>query len=113
MRPKRLAETTMGDEGARRAGGALAGLTLVGALLALSLPTSASAATPASDTITPESGPVSWAGATVAVGANVSNAVGDQLCAPSYPGGPDDAGAVPGVHQCDVFELTVDIPSDY
>jgi hypothetical protein len=63
----------------------------------------ANAATPSSGTITPSSGPVSWQGDFVAAGANTSNFAGEQLCT-------GDPGAVPGVHQCDVFQLTVNVP---
>ena len=94
-------------------GGRFPGGLLVGALVIVALAPAARAATPASDTITPSSGPVTWQGELFVAGANVSNAAGAQLCAPSYPGGPDDPGAAPGVHECDVFELTVNVPSDY
>jgi hypothetical protein len=82
---------------------------LVGAALAAP----AMGAEPPSGTITPDSGPISWQGQFYAAGGNTSNFTGDQLCAPSYPGGPNDPGAAPGVHQCDVFELTVDVPDGY
>jgi hypothetical protein len=49
---------------------------------------------------------VTWAGEFTAAGVNVSNAAGDQTC-------PGDSGAVPVVHECDVFELTVDVPDGY
>src|SRR5919106_478069 len=66
----------------------------------------ANAATPSSGTITPSSGPVSWQGDFVAAGANTSNFAGEQLCT-------GDPGAVPGVHQCDVFQLTVNVPAGH
>jgi hypothetical protein len=81
--------------------------------LSLAVALRADAATPASATITPDSGPVSWQGQFYPAGGNTSNFAGDQKCSPSYPGGPDDPGAVPGVHECDVFELTVDVPDGY
>jgi hypothetical protein len=72
----------------------------------------AEAAEPPSGTIAP-GGELTYQGQFYAAAANVSNTAGDQLCAPSYPGGPDDPGAVPGVHQCDVFEVTVDVPEGF
>lgn len=83
------------------------------ALVALALAPAARAATPASATITPDTGPVGWQGQFYAAGGNVSNFAGDQTCSPSYPGGPNDPGAIPGVHECDVFEITVNVPADY
>jgi hypothetical protein len=86
---------------------------LIGGIAMLALAPRAGAATPATGTLTPSGGPVTWQGEFFAAGANVSNTAGDQLCSPSYPGGPDDPGAVPGVNQCDVFELKVNVPSAY
>ncbi len=67
---------------------------------------SALAADPAVVTITPDGGPATWQGAFTVAGANVSNAVARQLC-------PGDPGAVPGVHECDVLELTVSVPPGF
>src|SRR5918996_308931 len=82
-------------------------------LLAALVAAPARAADPASGTITPDGGSVEWQGQFYAAGANTSNFAGDQLCSPSYPGGPDDPGAIPAVHECDVFELTVDVPDGF
>jgi hypothetical protein len=72
----------------------------------------AQAATPASATIAP-GGEAAWDGEHYAAAANTSNSFLGQACAPSYPGGPNDPGAVPGVNACDVFELTVDVPDGF
>jgi hypothetical protein len=89
---------------AGRVVGPIAALTLVLlSAIAVALTSTGEAATPASGTITPSSGPITWQGESYAAGANVSNTAGEQLC-------PGDSGAVPGVHECDVFELTVDVP---
>jgi hypothetical protein len=86
---------------------------LAGSLVLLVLAPPAGAAAPAAATIRPSGGAVTWQGQFFPAGANTSNATGAQLCAPSYPGGPNDPGAVPVVHQCDVFRLRVDVPRDY
>ncbi len=90
-------------------------LVLTGALLVSAVLTApiAGAATPAMGTISPGDPPLMWTGDLVPVGANVSNTAGDQLCFPSYPGGPPDPGAAPVVNACDVFELTVNVPPGY
>lgn len=97
-----------GRDARRPARAAIAALVLSGALLPLG---GAKAADPSFATITPTSGPVEWEGAFTVVGANVSNFASDitpldQTC-------PGDAEAVPVVHECDVFELTVDVPEGY
>lgn len=75
------------------------------------------AAEPASGTLSLTFGSkppkLSWNGLHFAAAANTSNTFDAQRCAPSYPGGPDDPGAVPGVEVCDVFEFTVVVPRGY
>jgi hypothetical protein len=75
-------------------------------LLVLGTPGAVQAATPPSGTISPGDSPLTWDGEFFAAGANTSNFAGEQLCE-------GDPGAVPGVHQCDVFELTVNVPPGY
>jgi hypothetical protein len=87
-------------------------LLAVASVAAAMLAMPAQAADPPSGTIAP-GGQLTWQGQFFAGGANTSNFAGDQLCSPSYPGGPDDPAAVPGVHTCDVFEFTIDVPAGY
>jgi BNR repeat-like domain len=78
-------------------------LRLTAAALALSLALfipAAHAATPPAATIAPPSGSVTWQGQFFPAAANVDNVQAPPKC-------PGDPGAVPGFHQCDTFELTV------
>lgn len=64
------------------------------------------AADPSAGTITPDGGPVTWTGAFTVIGGNISNFAGDQTCE-------GDVGGAPVVHACDIFSLTVAVPSGY
>jgi hypothetical protein len=81
--------------------------TLVIALATLAFgATNAVAATPPAGTITPSSGPITWQGAFYPLAGNVYAPGGTPTCE-------GDPGAVPGVNTCDVFELTVNVPTGY
>jgi hypothetical protein len=64
------------------------------------------AATPPAGTIMPDSGPITWQGQMFPLASNVYAPGGTPTCE-------GDAGAIPGVNTCDVFELTVNVPTGY
>src|SRR3982751_6443471 len=78
----------------------------VAALVLVAFAGTAEAATPPAGTITPSSGPISWQGASYPLAGNVYPPGGTPTCE-------GDAGAIPGVNTCDVFELTVNVPAGY
>ena len=83
------------------------GTLTVTALAVLALGTAnAFAATPPAGTITPNSGPLAWQGASYPLASNIYAPGGTPTCE-------GDPGAIPGINTCDVFELTVNVPAGY